>query len=400
MKQRTITSRLTEHLLNIIKLLPMYLLVITILFFLTFLTEKRFTAALYVYVFLCTALAYLIRYYIRQTFFYYLMHLCMAVPAFVFFHQPIAIVLSMVNLFILMVYAYYYRASDEIQIALCLEPVFVVVCFIAYLITLRSKDHYYSNQYCILTVLFLLISNISAYVKHMQAYVKTNSGNDSIAMKKVVQRNTLIVFGLLFVLFLMAFIGNTSYMRDFIQNILDFIWGVIRKILSALFSNADFSYDEIPEPTPSAFDVKCSLVNKPNWLARLLNTIFMFIVDLACIIIPLFALYLFIRYLLSSMKKPKRTPGESYEGVEETRTRIKRSETKTKHSIFHHKIPHDKIRREYYKTITNYQKHGYQINQTHSPDERTKDIKEQYEEDIQTLTQQYNQARYSKQESK
>ena len=96
-------------------------------------------------------------------------------------------------------------------------------------------------------------------------------------------------------------------------------------------------------------------------------------------------------------KASRKESKEEYDGIQEIRTKLEQPK-KMQRTHFRKRTPTDKIREQYFKTIVGYEKQGYEIKENHSPSERNADIKKEFQDDLSSLTKEYEAVRYNKTE--
>lgn len=384
------------HMRNIITMLPFYLLFLLVTSLLCYMGDVSYPIVLYPLLFLYCLAAYLIRYYVHKILPYYLLHVLLLVLSLLYVFicpNPIIIGFCLFCAVVMFIYGHNYWISDELPVSICLNPYLVIGGLFAYLFTLRTPHSPYQAHIFVLCVLYILTSNLGNYVVNLGQYEKENANNDSISLAPVLKKNTRIVFLLFAVLFLFAFLANSPSLQAFFSRIINTIGTFFRDILAAIFPEGEnvpvlLETSSSPSPMPSGWKS-----THPNPFGTMLGTLFDLLVNGLFIVFIIYLFYRLLKYFLSG--KRRQSPVVSHlndNDVQESRTRLTRPKTKPKPT--RHKGPEDKIRHQYYKTILNYQKHGYTINETHTPAERANDIDIQYSDDIKSLTKQYEKARY------
>lgn len=387
---------------NLLVLLPFLLFLLIITSLLCCMGEAAFPVCIYPFAFGFCMVAYFIRYYVRKTLPFYLLHIVLLLMPLFFIiicHNPIIIGFCLFFAVIQCIYGHNYWGSDSVSVAICLKPLLVIAGLFAYLFTLSKPGSPYQNQIFILCILYIITSNLSSYIVSLGEYEQENARNDSISLAPVLKKNTRIVILLFAVLFLLAFLANTPYLQMFFSKIFGTIGVFIRDILASLFRESGNAVNLEPEPSASPSAMPIALrPGRPSILIRILDFILDSLANLLIIAIVCYIAYRIFKFLLSKSSKTRNLPDKFNEdGVLESRTHLPRPKSRQKR--IRRKGPEDKIRRQYYKTILNYQKRGYNINPAHSPSERATDINIQYSDDLDEITKQYEQARYQNPDS-
>lgn len=384
------------HIRNLLVLLPFPILLLIMTSLLCCMGEATFPVCLYPFAFGFCLAAYIIRYYVHKIIPFYLLHvLILVIPilSITYCHNPIIIGFCLFFAIAQFIYGHNYWISDSLSVVICLKPVLVIAGLFAYIFTLSKPGSPYQLQIFVLCILYILTSNFAGYIVSLQEYEQENARNDSISLAPVLKKNTKIVILLFAMLFLLAFLANTTYLQMFFSKIFNTIGTFIRDILASLLNDSSNSTVPIePEPSEPAESYNMFIVRQSS-LGKILGIIFDALANLLFFTIISYIAYRFLKFLLTRGRRNTAMASNlNDDGVLESRTRLTRPKNKQKRT--RRRGPEDKIRNQYYKTILNYQKRGYNINPTHSPSERATDINIQYNNDLTTLTKQYEQARY------
>lgn len=385
------------HVANLIKLSPMYVFFIAIANLFCMQVNDLLPVKAYFVFAIGIILTYFIRFYVHKFAPYIILHILL-LPCMLFFARSILFIgLTLLFCLLMCIYAYHHWCSAEVGVVLKLHPTLVIAIFIFYLISLSNGIEVYQSYFFLLTILYVLTSIISIYIIHMEAYLVENRENDSISLSKILFRNTRTGISLIVLLILLALIGNIPAVQEFVSQILNTLTDLLRKLMSSLTAGIDYSNKPIPTPSPEpSGDLLKNLdPGKPSLFAKILE--YLIIAAFWCGIAAFAIVFLVkgIRYFLFGKRNYLRKDSlGDYDGIEEIRTKMVRKKKERKNSL-RRKKPEDQIRYRYYKTITDYEKCGYEIKESHSPEERNKDIEKEYKDDISTLTKEYETVRYS-----
>lgn len=391
---------LLEHVSNLMKLLPMYVLFITIAFFFCMQVHIAFPIKGYFLFAFGVISTYFIRYYVKRIFPYIILHVFLLPAMTVIGHCPLLIFLSLLFCVLFYIYAYHFWRSDEVGVVLKLPVTFVIACFFFYLLSLQRGNSMYSPYFFTLSILYVFASIVANYVIRLEAYVIENQHNDSISLKRVLLRNTRSGMMLLVILILLALIGNIPFLQEITYQFFHTIYGFLQKTIQSLFANSSIPRTEIVEPTPTAFaEVQPKVM--PRYISSIAKILHYSLVLMGyCLLIFFIGLSIWkaFKILTSNRRKQLREKRmEEYDGIEEIRTKLEQAKKKQR-IHFRRKTPKDKIREQYFKTIIGYEKQGYEIKENHSPSERNDDIKKEYQDDLSSLTKEYEAVRYNKTE--
>lgn len=391
---------LLEHVSNLMKLLPMYVLFITIAFFFCMQVHIAFPIKGYFLFAFGVISTYFIRYYVKRIFPYIILHVFLLPAMTVIGHCPLLIFLSLLFCVLFYIYAYHFWRSDEVGVVLKLPVTFVIACFFFYLLSLQRGNSMYSPYFFTLSILYVLASIVANYVIRLEAYVIENQHNDSISLKRVLLRNTRSGMMLLVILILLALIGNIPFFQEITYQFFHTIYGFLQKTIQSLFANFNTSSTEAIQPSPS------TLVEAPphittrdtSLFAKVLHYIFVIMGYCLLIFLVGSTIWKALKILTSSKQKRLRKESkEEYDGIQEIRSKLEQPK-KMQRTHFRRKTPKDKIREQYFKTIIGYEKQGYEIKENHSPLERNADIQKEFQEDLSLLTKEYEAVRYNKTE--
>lgn len=391
---------LLKQVCNLMKLLPMYVLFLTIAFLFCMQIHVAFPIKGYFLFAFGVISTYFIRYYVKRIFPYIMLHVLILPAMIVIGHSPLLIFLSLLFCVLFYIYAYHFWRSDEVGVVIKLPVTFVIACFFFYLLSLQRGNSMYSSYFFTFSMLYVLVSIVASYVIRLEAYVLENQHNDSISLKKVLLRNTRSGMMFLVILILFALIGNIPFFQEITYQFFHTIYGFLQKAIQSLLTNTNIPRTEIVEPTPTAFD-KVQPKVMPRYISLIAKILHYSLVLMGyCLLIFLVGLTIWkaLKILTSTKRKQLRERRkEEYDGIEEIRTKLE--QPKKKQSIhFRRNTPKDKIREQYFKTIIGYEKQGYEIKENHSPLERNADIQKEFQEDLSSHTKEYEAVRYNKTE--
>lgn len=393
--KKKLSEIMFEHVCNLIKLIPMYLFFLSIAFFINMQIKVLFPSKGYFLFGIGIIIAYLIRYFVHKILPYVILHILLC-PLMLFFGGTILLNGLILFFCLLMyIYAYHFWRSDEVGVVLKLHPAFVIAIFFFYILSLKGDNSPYPTYFFTLSIIFVLACIITNYIIRMEAYILENRDNESISLTKVLFRNTRTGLCMIIILILLALIGNIPAVQELASNIYHAIAELLRKIMSSLTSGLDYSEPMQTMPEPSK-QPKLPDVGKPSTFGKVLQFILMFIGYSGLAILAAYLIFKVLRYLLSGTeRRPRNKDRDDYEGVKEIRTKLKPTK-KSKRRHLRRKGPLDKVRYQYYKTITEYEKTGYHIQEDQAPQERSEEIRNKYNDDLSELTEKYEKVRYTK----
>lgn len=393
-------NRLLEQMCNLTKLFPMYILFLAIAFFFCMEVHIIFPLKGYFLFAFGVISTYYIRNNVKRIFPYVMLHASLLPAMIILGHSPLLIFLSLLFCLLFYIYAYQFWCFDVVGVVLNLPATFVIACFFFYLLSLQHGNSMYSPYFFTFSVLYVLACTVTNYIFRIEAYVKENQHNDSISLKRVLIQNTRYGMMFLVILIVLALICNIPFFQEITYQFFHAISVFLRKLIQGLFAHSDTARTEIvlPSETPIEKTFPPQPTRDTSLFANILH--YLLVIGGSCLLITLFVSTIWsgIKILISGKQKhTRRKSKEEYDGIQEIRTKLEPPK-KTQRNHFRRKTPTDKIRELYFKTIIGYEKQGYEIRENHSPTERKEDIQKEFQDDLSSLTKEYEEVRYNKSE--
>ncbi len=401
MRPTTSPSFYYKALFNLIKLLPMYLLFLAISFFIGMEIHMKFSPIGYFLYAFGIAYTYGIRYKINKHIPYLICHAFLFPILLCFSTSSFMIGLSLLFCLLFYIYAYQYWHSNEIKAIIVMPAPFVIACYLFYLVSLVQRNNQYMVIFTILSILYVLSSILSGYIIRIEAYLIENQENDSISLSQVLWRNTQLGIFLLCIFVFFALISTIPAIQHIAWLIYHTITSFLKHMLQSIIGQRN-SNIMLPTKVPMPTQIHEKLIirrAKTSLFANILHNILVTIGICLIAYIVGYLIWKLIRgFLLGGDKRKSRKFEKEYDGITETRTKLK-SEKKTVKKNTRRMNTYEKKREEYRKAILAYQKEGYVIKENQSPFERKNEIEQEFHEDIHDLTKEYEAVRYNKMET-
>lgn len=279
-------------------------------------------------------------------------------------------------------------------------PISFLIVFICIYLYIKGKGNSeYVSAIYYLGLIFIIAAILRIYLDNTVKISAGESGNGYAPLLAIRKRNNRFVMRVLALILGVSCLSQVSLLEKGGNLLASTIGDALLWVMRFLFncSGNPNEIQNIEKLEPERNLVQLPKSSDTNWFFVILEYIIL-------IVVVCFTLWLFVKlikkviqilqeYLLKK-KNPVQQVYDEFAPIEVSEKIHSQKERRFVSSVSRNDI-RERIRRKYQQIIHSYIRHGYQVNEAHTPLERNDDILHQKSVDHSLLTDYYNKARYS-----